>query len=99
MHKFILGVAFATALSSAALADEIVGSITLKAPSEAKVIVDGAVWKCLGTMCGATNLRSQPPVRVCQRVVAQIGEAATFSYKGKALTEAELGECNASAKK
>ena len=99
MRKFIRGVTFALAASSAALADESVGSLTLKTASDAKVIVDGAVWKCLGEMCAATNVKSQPPLRVCQRVVAQLGQATAFTFRGKSLSEAELAECNASAKK
>lgn len=65
------------------------------APS-ARVIVDGASWRCEPTgACVATGGADQPATRACRRVVAKLGAVSAFSWKGVALNEAQLAACNA----
>jgi len=81
--------AFAQApASSAVLAD------SSKAPA-ARVIIDGAAWRCEGASCTATGGSSQPAARACRRVVARFGAVSAFTYKGVALTAEQLTACNA----
>lgn len=58
-------------------------------------IIDGSAWRCEGADCTATARSSQPASRACRRVVARLGKVTAFSYKGVALTAAELATCNA----
>ena len=58
-------------------------------------IIDGAAWRCEGTVCTATARTSQPAARACRRVVARLGKVTAFSYQGVALAAAELAACNA----
>lgn len=65
-----------------------------KAPA-GRVIIDGAAWRCEGAECTATGGANQPAARACRRVAQRLGPVAAFSYKGVALSEAELAACNA----
>ncbi|QBX38039.1 hypothetical protein E4M02_06300 [Brevundimonas sp. S30B] len=86
---FAAAPAFAQApASSATLAD------AAKAPA-GRTIIDGATWRCEGSACTATGGSNQPAPRACRRVAQRLGAVTAFTYKGVALTEAELAACNA----
>lgn len=86
---FAAAPAFAqTPASSATLAD------AAKAPA-GRTIIDGATWRCEGSACTATGGSNQPAPRACRRVAQRLGQLTAFTYKGVALTEAELAACNA----
>lgn len=74
--------------TSATLAD------AASAPAS-RVIIDGANWRCDGTACTATGGTSQPATRACRRAVARLGQVTAFTYKGVALSAAEITACNA----
>ena len=61
----------------------------------ARVIIDGASWRCEGSACVASGGSAQPATRACRRVVARIGKVSAISYKGHELTAEELATCNA----
>jgi len=74
--------------TSAVLAD------AARAPTAA-VIIDGASWRCDGASCTANGGANQPATRACRRVVARFGPVSSFSYKGVALSAAQIAACNA----
>lgn len=74
--------------TSAVLAD------AARAPAAA-TIIDGASWSCAGATCTATGGTNQPATRACRRVVARFGAVSSFSYKGVALSAAQIAACNA----
>lgn len=73
-------------------------SLTLADASSApagRTVIDGAAWRCDEATCIATGGANQPASRACRRVVARLGKVTAFSYKGVALSAAELAVCNA----
>ncbi len=97
MRAFLLTLAFAATAAGSALAQPTGTSLTLQSAGKApaKIIIDGAVWKCSGAQCVAvTSGDAQNPVRACKRVVAQLGAVSTFSWDGKAFSADELAACN-----
>lgn len=77
-----------TSATSAVLAD------AARAPAAA-TIIDGASWRCEGATCTANGGANQPAARACRRVVARFGAVSSFSYKGVALSVAQIAACNA----
>lgn len=74
-------------------------SATLVEPREARMNLDGRSWSCdsAGQCIGRGGGNTQPLMRECRRFVARFGAVSAFSRNGLALTEAELGQCNAAA--
>jgi len=64
------------------------------APS-GRTIIDGATWRCEGATCTASGGANQPAARACRRVAQRLGPVAAFSWKGVALSAAEITACNA----
>ena len=96
MRAFVLAIALFAA--APALAETPATSLTLadasKAPAST-LIIDGASWRCEGSVCFATGGSNQPATRACRRVVARVGQVTSFSYKGSALSAEQLATCNA----
>lgn len=75
------------------------GDLTLaRAAPKHEFIIDGALWQCVDIICHAAWVDDLPPVRSCQRVVLETGAVTAFSYRGKALSPAQLAQCNTWAK-
>ncbi len=55
-----------------------------------------AIWICEEESCEAVLNRRTATVRVCKRVVAELGPVSAFGTDADALSEDELTECNAS---
>ena len=73
--------------------------LTLAVPAtQAEFIIDGALWTCRDTACRAATVADMPALRSCQRVVAVTGAVTSFTWRGKALSAAQLTACNAKAK-
>lgn len=73
--------------------------LTLKSPpSTNQLIQDGALWRCTGPVCSAPKVKALPSVRACRKVVAELGAVSAFTYRGAALGEADLADCNTAAK-
>jgi hypothetical protein len=92
-----LWLALAPGLGEAASPDS--AELVLKVPAaKSSYIIDGAEWVCMGTACHAAAVQDMPAVRSCQRVVAVLGAADSFTWRGKDLNAEELAKCNARAK-
>jgi hypothetical protein len=78
-------------------------AVLASAPAAAsETVIDGRIWKCLGTGCrgrAAGQPASQPPLRECSRVAARLGELSFYRTGGRALSAAELAQCNVGAAK
>jgi hypothetical protein len=83
-----------------AFAQPVGTSLTLKDASKApeKTIIDDASWRCSGGVCMASGGASQPALRACKRVVAQLGAVTVFTWKGETLAADKLSTCNSAAK-
>ena len=66
-------------------------------PRDVRQILDGRNWTCNGggECVGRGGGTTQPLMRECRRFVARFGAVSSFSRQGLALTEAEIGQCNA----
>lgn len=71
---------------------------TLQTPTTEKqrLTAYDAVWICEGETCEAILNRKSATVRVCKKVVEEIGAVKTFGTEADPLTEEELEKCNAS---
>lgn len=99
---FVLGVAFAAAAASPALAQGAGSSLTLRSPdgAPAHVIIDGAAWVCQGASCiAAPGGLEQPADRACRRVVHELGPVTAFTWQGQALSPDRIAACNSAAPK
>ena len=97
----VSGAALALCLALPALAQPVGTSLTLKdasAKTPDHTIIDSAFWRCSAGVCLASGGASQPPLRACKRVVAQLGPVTAFTWQGRSLTADELATCNAAAK-
>ena len=68
------------------------------ASAQPSYIIDGAQWSCSGTACHAGWVDDMPALRSCQRIVAETGAVAGFTWRGKTLSAADLAQCNTRAK-
>jgi hypothetical protein len=85
--------------SVAAQGDDSPPSLRLASPANtpAKIIIDGAVWKCADGVCIASGGKSQSAERACRRVVAKLGAVSAFRWQGDALTDEAVAACNGAA--
>ncbi len=73
--------------------------LTLQQPAaQNEFIIDGARWNCDGATCRSGFVDDMPALRSCKRVVAVTGAVTAFSWRGRALNEAEIAVCNTKAK-
>jgi hypothetical protein len=98
MRIFVTALVAASALSTGAFAAE--GAVLkLKAPAKVpSLIQDGAAWRCVGDICNAPQVKSLPIGRACRKVAAELGAVVSFNYRGAALDEAGIADCNTAAK-
>ncbi|ESQ88420.1 hypothetical protein ABAC460_15420 [Asticcacaulis sp. AC460] len=66
--------------------------------AKADYVIDGAAWTCAGADCKANFVDDMPALRSCKRVVAETGAVTAFTWRGKALSAAEIQVCNTRAK-
>lgn len=72
--------------------------LTLAQPAaQGEYIIDGADWRCSGTVCHSDFVDDMPALRSCKRVVAVTGAVAAFTWRGKVLSPAEISVCNTRA--
>ena len=98
--QFVSGASLALALALPAAAQPVGTSLTLKDSSHAPdhTVIDSAYWRCSAGICLASGGDSQPPLRACKRVVAELGAVTAFTWQGKTLTADQLAACNSAAK-
>lgn len=73
-------------------------SATLAAPTDSHVVARDINWSCLGDACQGATSESRPAV-LCQALAKRAGKVESFLIDGRAMSAAELGKCNASAKR
>lgn len=83
----------APAVAQAPSASRLVLADTTRPPARSTVI-DGANWRCEGTVCTASRGNDQPATRACRRVVARLGAVTEFAWRGTALTPEQIAICN-----
>ena len=87
--------AIAAGFSAPALASSY--SASLAAPASVRIIARDIVWNCGPAACqGATD--NGRPVVLCQSLAKQAGRVDSFLVDGRALTAAQLDQCNKLAK-
>ena len=73
--------------------------LSLSAPAtKGEYLIDGASWTCVGTACHSDFVDDMPALRSCKRIVPITGAVTSFNWRGKALTAAEIADCNTRAK-
>jgi hypothetical protein len=66
-------------------------------PASGKFITRDIVWNCGPAACQGATDESRPLV-LCQSLAKRAGRLDSFVVDGRALSDAELERCNASAK-
>ena len=97
MRNLIIAVAALAATGGPTMAETKAqnGWLTLNAPiTQDHLVFDGALWRCKGDTCRATQVKSLPPLRSCKRLARELGPITSFSYRGVTLSEAQLADCN-----
>jgi hypothetical protein len=98
MRSLLLAVAALAATGGLAMAETKPqnGWLTLSAPtSQDHIVFDGAAWRCKADVCRSPQVKSLPPLRSCKRLARQLGAVTAFNYRGVALSDAQLADCNA----
>lgn len=60
---------------------------------EPRAIAGDLVWACQGTSCVADKGTSRP-ARICRDLNRKLGQVASFTAKGEALSTEDLARCN-----
>ncbi|MGR4864241.1 CC_3452 family protein [Caulobacter sp. LARHSG274] len=97
MRNLIFAVAALAATGGSAMAEikPEGGWLTLSAPAaKDHIVFDGAIWRCQGEVCRATQVKSLPPLRSCKRLARELGPVTSFGYRGVALSAEQLAACN-----
>ncbi len=84
--------------AGAALADN-TQVATLASPTiKQEQILDGALWKCVDTVCRSTSQPREIGIAACRGVAKRFGQIAAYTYGDKTLNTEQLVTCNQSAK-
>jgi hypothetical protein len=90
----------AAALATNAMAEPVVAKLQAPTAGALKPVAGGAVFECLGAVCAARAPASDTAgLRGCKDLVRQVGAVTAFGPTSKQLSDAQLAECNQSAKK
>lgn len=66
----------------------------LAAPTqETRAIAGGVVFRCEGTTCSGPRSGDRP-LRVCTELRREVGQIASFTVDGEAISESLLARCN-----
>lgn len=100
MRTLALTLALSFAAATGAFAQPTGSNLTLAngEAAPAKVIIDGAMWKCASGVCVSSGGKSQSADRACRRIVAKLGPVSAFTWRGEALSGEALAACNAAAR-
>ena len=63
----------------------------------ARFVTRDITWNCAGNACQGSTEESRPVV-LCQSLAKRAGRIDNFLVDGRALSEADLASCNATAK-
>ncbi len=88
----------ATAIAAMPAAASTLFTAELQTPVEetTRIAAYDAIWICEADTCEAVLNRRTATVRVCKRVVEELGPINAFGTTSDPLTEDEITECNAS---
>ena len=67
---------------------------------EARQVIDGRLWKCLGTGCrgiSSSAAKSQPILFECQGVAAKFGAVSAYRSGRRSLDAGQIAQCNTAA--
>lgn len=95
MPRFTLALSALALISAPAAAANY--SATPATPASGRFIARDIVWNCGPAACQGSTQESRPVV-LCESLAKQAGKIDSFLVDGRALSGAELEQCNASAK-
>ena len=95
MPRFTLALSALALISAPAAAANY--SATPATPASGRFIARDIVWNCGPAACQGSTQESRPVV-LCESLAKQAGKIDSFVVDGRALSGAELEQCNASAK-
>jgi hypothetical protein len=72
-------------------------SAKLAAPTNQRIIARDISWQCGTDACQGSTAESRPVV-LCESLAKRAGKVDSFLVDGRAFSQAELAQCNASAK-
>ncbi len=72
---------------------------TVNPVSDKRIVAESVVWSCENTTCVAELDRKKPTVRICKKIVKEVGELTALRNSKTQLSAEEIAECNLSAKK
>ena len=72
---------------------------TVNPVSDKRIVAESVVWSCENTTCVAELDRKKPTVRICKKIVKEVGEISALRNSKTELSAEEIAECNLSAKK
>jgi len=72
---------------------------TVNPVSDKRIVAESVVWSCEDSTCIAELDRKKPTVRICKKIVKEVGELTALRNTSSELTAEEIAECNLSAKK
>ena len=72
-------------------------SAKLAAPTAQRIIARDITWQCGADACQGSTAESRPVV-LCESLAKRAGKVDSFLVDGRAFSDAELSQCNASAK-
>lgn len=99
MLRSALAAAAFAAIAAPAFAGNSYTFETVTPVSEKRIVAESVVWSCEGTTCSAELDRKAPTVRICKKIVKEVGQLTALRNTKSELTAEQLVECNASAKK
>jgi len=95
MFRSLLTFSALVALASPAAAASY--SARLATPTAQRIIARDITWQCGADACQGATAESRPVV-LCQSLAKKAGKVDAFLVDGRAFGDAELAQCNASAK-
>lgn len=99
MLRSVLTAAAFAVIAAPAFASNAYTFETVNPVSQKRVIAESVVWSCEGTVCRGELDRKAPSVRVCKKIVKEVGEVTALRNSKSELTAEQIAECNTAAKK
>ncbi len=96
LRSFIAAAALAV-IAAPAFASNAFTFETVNPVKEKRVVAESVVWTCEGSTCKAELDRKAPTVRICKKIVKEVGALAALRNTKSELTAEQLAECNTAA--
>jgi|SRR5579884_2562777 len=95
MLRYLASWALLLVPASAALGASYTAKLVV--PASQRIIARDITWECGAAACQGSTVESRPVV-LCESLAKRAGKVESFLVDGRAFSDAELAECNASAK-